>query len=77
MENTNEKKSTQGFASMDPERHRAIASKGGKTVSHSREHMAAIGKKGGSNTAKKGREHMSAIGQKGGKNSAAKRAKKG
>jgi hypothetical protein len=32
---------------MDPERQRAIASKGGLAVSQNREHMAAIGRKGG------------------------------
>lgn len=36
-----------GFASMDPERQRAIARKGGATVSQNREHMAEIGRKGG------------------------------
>ena len=41
------KKSNRGFASMDPERQRAIARKGGETVSQNREHMAAIGRKGG------------------------------
>jgi len=32
---------------MDPEKHRKIASKGGKAVSKDREHMAEIGRKGG------------------------------
>jgi uncharacterized protein len=36
-----------GFASMDPERQREIARKGGTTVSQNREHMAEIGRKGG------------------------------
>jgi general stress protein YciG len=36
-----------GFASMDPERQREIARKGGATVSQNREHMAEIGRKGG------------------------------
>lgn len=36
-----------GFASMDPERQREIARKGGATVSQNREHMAQIGRKGG------------------------------
>jgi uncharacterized protein len=36
-----------GFASMDPERQREIARKGGATVSRNREHMAEIGRKGG------------------------------
>lgn len=36
-----------GFASMDPEKQREIARKGGATVSQNRQHMAEIGKKGG------------------------------
>lgn len=36
-----------GFASMDRERQREIARKGGATVSQNREHMAEIGRKGG------------------------------
>jgi uncharacterized protein len=36
-----------GFASMDPEKQREIARKGGATVSQNREHMAEIGRKGG------------------------------
>jgi uncharacterized protein len=36
-----------GFASMDPERQREIARKGGATVSQNREHMAQIGRRGG------------------------------
>jgi uncharacterized protein len=36
-----------GFASMDPERQREIARKGGATVSQNRAHMAEIGKRGG------------------------------
>jgi uncharacterized protein len=36
-----------GFASMDPERQREIARKGGATVSRNREHMAEIGRRGG------------------------------
>lgn len=42
MENNTAKR---GFASMDPERQKAIARKGGLT--HSKEHMARIGKAGG------------------------------
>lgn len=38
---------SRGFASMNREQQRAIASKGGKAVSGNREHMAAIGRKGG------------------------------
>ena len=36
-----------GFASMDDEKQREIASKGGEAVSRDREHMSAIGQKGG------------------------------
>ena len=37
-----------GFAAMDDQKQREIASKGGKAVSRNREHMAEIGRKGGS-----------------------------
>jgi len=36
-----------GFASMDRERQREIARKGGATVSQNRAHMAEIGRRGG------------------------------
>jgi uncharacterized protein len=36
-----------GFASMDREKQREIARKGGAAVSQNRQHMAEIGKKGG------------------------------
>ena len=36
-----------GFAGMDEEKQREIASKGGETVSQDREHMAEIGREGG------------------------------
>lgn len=42
--------SNRGFASMDPEQQRRIASKGGEAVSRNREHMAEIGRKGGENS---------------------------
>lgn len=57
--------SDRGFASMDPKKQKAIASKGGKTVSQDREHMAEIGRKGGK-TVSQDRQHMSEIGRKGG-----------
>lgn len=41
------RKSSRGFASMDPEKQRQIASKGGQAVSENRQHMAEIGRKGG------------------------------
>jgi hypothetical protein len=43
MSNTSER----GFASMDDEKQREIASKGGEKVSEDREHMSEIGRKGG------------------------------
>lgn len=42
--------SERGFASMDPEKQRKIASKGGKTVSQDKSHMAEIGRRGGQNS---------------------------
>lgn len=39
--------SNRGFAAMDPRAQREIARKGGAAVSQDREHMAAIGRKGG------------------------------
>ncbi|HYF67232.1 MAG TPA: KGG domain-containing protein [Ohtaekwangia sp.] len=66
-------KSNRGFASMDPERQRAIARKGGETVSQNREHMAAIGAKGGERVSQN-REHMAQIGRKGGESSGLNRA---
>lgn len=39
--------SNRGFASMDRQKQREIASKGGQAVSGNREHMAAIGRRGG------------------------------
>lgn len=36
-----------GFASMDAEQQRRIAQKGGEAVSQNRQHMSAIGRKGG------------------------------
>ena len=40
-------RSNRGFAAMDPREQREIARKGGEAVSQDREHMAAIGRKGG------------------------------
>ena len=39
--------SNRGFASMDDEKQREIARKGGEAVSRDKEHMAEIGRKGG------------------------------
>lgn len=57
--------SKRGFGSMNPERKREIASKGGKAVSRNRDHMANIGKKGGDKVSRD-RDYMSKIGRKGG-----------
>jgi uncharacterized protein len=65
MNPTNEeqksKTANRGFASMDAEQQKSIASKGGKAVSRNREHMAQIGRKGGeaSRTARKKRKEQS------------------
>lgn len=65
-------KPTRGFASMDPERHRAIAIKGGKSVQvkgrahqFTSETVRAAGRIGGMKVAAN-REHMAEIGRKGG-----------
>jgi len=41
------KPGNRGFASMDAEQQRRIAQKGGAAVSQDRQHMSAIGRKGG------------------------------
>lgn len=40
-------RSGRGFAGMDEDKQRKIAQKGGEAVSRDREHMSAIGRKGG------------------------------
>jgi general stress protein YciG len=64
--------SNRGFASMDPEQQRAIASKGGKAahqqgVAHefNSEEAREAGRKGGE-AVSRDREHMAQIGRKGG-----------
>jgi len=64
-----------GFASMDVEKQREIASKGGKAAHESGraheftpEEAREAGRKGGK-AVSQDREHMAAIGRKGGKNS--------
>lgn len=52
-----------GFGSMNKEKHKTVASKGGKKISANREHMAAIGKMGGETSAARRRK------QKGDENS--------
>jgi uncharacterized protein len=67
--------SNRGFASMDDEKQREIASKGGqaaheKGTAHefTSEEAREAGRKGGETTSQD-REHMSEIGREGGKNS--------
>ena len=64
--------SNRGFAAMNAEQQKQIASKGGEAVSKNREHMAEIGKKGGE-IVSQNRKHMSEIGRKGGEASKASR----
>ncbi|HEX2350374.1 MAG TPA: KGG domain-containing protein [Ktedonobacterales bacterium] len=74
MSNANEGR---GFAGMDDDKQREIASEGGRAAhekgtahefsSEDREHMSDIGRKGGESVSED-REHMSDIGQKGGQN---------
>ncbi|WP_276133062.1 KGG domain-containing protein [Polluticoccus soli] len=45
--NNARKTSKRGFASMDLEKRREIASKGGRAVSSNNEHMVEIGRRGG------------------------------
>ena len=58
MEKEN-RKHLRGFASMNTEARRKIASLGGKTVSSNKEHMALIGKKGGETSRRNRKESTS------------------
>jgi uncharacterized protein len=70
-------KSERGFAAMDPEEQRALASKGGRAA-HEKgtahefdsQEAAEAGRKGG-RTVSRDREHMAEIGRKGGQHSQA------
>lgn len=70
--------SKRGFASMDPQKQREIASKGGRAA-HERgtahefttDEARAAGRKGGE-VVSRNREHMSAIGRKGGESRGAR-----
>lgn len=57
LNNMSDKK--QGFANMNPDLQKEIARKGGLALSRNREHMAAIGRKGGeaSQTKRKNKIH--------------------
>jgi general stress protein YciG len=82
-ENQTRSKTKRGFASMDPQRQREIASQGGRAaheqgVAHefSPEEARAAGRKGGE-TVSQNREHMSEIGRKGGEASGGSRSRRG
>lgn len=73
------KTANRGFAAMDPEKQRRIASEGGRAahrqgVAHewSRDEAREAGRKGGQ-IVSQNREHMSEIGRKGGQNSGQRR----
>ncbi|MBE9171426.1 stress-induced protein [Pleurocapsales cyanobacterium LEGE 06147] len=73
--NEDKDKDKRGFASMDEEKQKEIASKGGKAAHQkgtahefSSEEAKEAGKKGGE-TVSQDREHMSDIGRKGGQSS--------
>lgn len=73
MDQEEKPKSGRGFASMDPERRRAICSLGGKTAhalgrahEFTSEEAREAGRKGGQSVSRN-REHMVAIGKVGGK----------
>ena len=73
--------SNRGFAAMDPERQKRIASEGGRAahkqgVAHewSRDEAREAGRKGGQ-IVSQNREHMSEIGRKGGQSSGSKRSR--
>lgn len=68
-------KGQRGFASMEPEKQREIASKGGKAAHEkgtahefTSEEAREAGRKGGEKVSQN-REHMAAIGRKGGQSS--------
>lgn len=70
--NTPAKKSSRGFAAMDPEQQRVIASKGGQAAHQlgrahefTSEEAREAGRKGGE-AVSQNREHMAEIGRKGG-----------
>jgi hypothetical protein len=80
MQTEGSKKQNRGFASMDRERQREIARKGGraaheKGTAHqfTSDEARAAGRKGGERVSAN-REHMSRIGRLGGKSSAGRRA---
>jgi general stress protein YciG len=78
-ESSGRKTSNRGFAAMDPEKQKRIASEGGRAahrqgVAHewSRDEAREAGRKGGQ-IVSQNREHMSEIGRKGGQSSGQRR----
>jgi uncharacterized protein len=74
--------SNRGFAAMDPDKQKEIASEGGRAahrqgVAHewSSEEARAAGRKGGQ-VVSRNREHMSEIGRRGGQSSGSRRSQK-
>jgi hypothetical protein len=74
--------SNRGFAAMDPEKQKVIASEGGRAahkqgVAHewSSEEARAAGRKGGQMVSRN-REHMSEIGRRGGQSSGSRRSQR-
>lgn len=61
-----------GFASMDKERHKQVASKGGQKTAANND-MGKIGQIGGKKTAQRGPEYFARIGRIGGKAKATKK----
>ncbi|HEX2608483.1 MAG TPA: KGG domain-containing protein [Flavisolibacter sp.] len=77
-----QRSSNRGFAAMDPEKQKQIASEGGRAahkqgVAHewSAEEARQAGRKGGQ-TVSRNREHMSEIGRRGGQSSGSRRGQR-
>lgn len=65
-QNSSGRDSNRGFASMDEDKQRKIAQKGGEAVSRDREHMSQIGRKGGEQSHGGGQRATQAGNQEGG-----------
>ncbi len=79
---TSQRSSNRGFAAMDPEKQKEIASEGGRAahrqgVAHewSSDEAREAGRKGGQ-IVSRNREHMSAIGRRGGQSSGSRRSQR-
>ena len=82
QESRPQRTSNRGFAAMDPERQKQIASEGGRAahrqgVAHewSSDEARDAGRKGGQ-IVSRNREHMSAIGRRGGQSSGSRRSQR-